>query len=68
MKDIKIFTSSEVKRHTGDFINEAFNSGGVEIHHRDRGVLLVMTEERLYELVASGIEGYTQVINGEKPQ
>lgn len=57
MNKPKVYTSTELQRGSGKVLNEAFNTGMVEIHHRDRGKLLVMTEARLLELVSLHQEG-----------
>lgn len=51
----KKYTSSDLKRHTGKVLNDAFNSGFVEIKHRDRGSLYLMTSTQLCKLMSEAV-------------
>ncbi len=52
----KVFTSTEVQRNTGDFINSAFTLGSVVIQNRDRGTLFVLTKSELENKIKEGVE------------
>lgn len=55
MNQPKKYTSTELQRATGKVLNEAFNSGFVEIKHRDRGSLYLMTGPQLCKLISEAV-------------
>lgn len=63
--EVKEFTSTELKRNTGQILNTAFNEGTVKITHRDRGELVILTMSQLGELIANAITMTTDKLNKE---